>query len=363
MSFSRIILSESALLHNINTIAGIAGNKKIIFPVKANAYGHGIAEIVSMSHKYIDLFMTATLEEAISVKKYAPSAHVFIDLPLIDGEELRCAIQEGFIINIANSYQLDLLDKMPSDLLRKTKVQVEFDTGMNRTGFKYHDVDKVNSFFTKHPELHVIGVFTHYATGIEDPHSLKEQYKLFKKIIDKLAFSYDIVHSENSAGLLTFNFNDMSYIRPGITLYGLKPSDRYNISLLPVLSWKSVVIDVKKLRRGEGVSYGFTFRAPCDMKIATIPVGYGDGYPRGLSGKGYVLIRGKRVKIIGTVCMNHIMVDVSDIGEVKVGEEVILIGRDNAESVTADDLAALSDTINYEITTRISPYIPRFIEK
>ena len=363
MSFSRVTLSQSALLHNITTITRIGGSKKIIFPVKSNAYGHGLGEIVNISHKYVDLFMTATLEEAISVKKYAPSAGVFIDLPLIDEEEFKHAVEEGFIINIANAYQLDLLAHQPSNFLKKVKVQVEFDTGMNRTGFKYEDIDRVNRFFMEHPEIHVHGIFTHYATGIEDPDSLKEQYGLFKRILDKLKFRYDTVHSENSAGLLTFNFRDMDYIRPGITLYGLRPSLRYDISLLPVLSWKSVVVDVKNLRKGEGVSYGYTFRAPYSMKIATIPVGYGDGYPRNLSGKGYVLIRGKRVKIIGTVCMNHFMVDVSDMKEIKIGEEVILIGEKGSESVSADDLADLSGTINYEITTRISPFIPRLIEK
>lgn len=363
MSFSRIHLSKSAIEHNIKVITNLARTKKIIFPVKANAYGHGLYEIVKMSSKLIDCFMTATLEEAEKVRSVDPSKDVFIDLPLIDIDEIEWAVEKGFIINIATLDQLSLLENLSYEMRRKIRVQVEFDTGMNRTGFKYTDIEEVNDFFLKHPEIKVGGVFTHYAAGINNKDYLIVQYELFKKIISKLKFPYSFVHSENSAALLTSNFTDMDYIRPGITLYGLKPSSLYSVPLKPVLSWKSVVVDVKVVNRGEGISYGPNFRAKKDMKVATIPVGYGNGYPRILSEKGYVIIRGKRVKIIGIICMNHFMVDVSEVSGISVGEEVTIIGKSGDAEITVDEIASLAGTINYEITTRISPFIPRIIEK
>lgn len=363
MSFSKILLSQSAFLHNAKVISNIKGKKKIIFPVKSNAYGHGLHQVVKMSHGIVDMYMTATLEEAIEIKRIAPFKDVFIDLPLLEGEELKEAIERGFIFNIVTACQLKLLSGLPYNLRRKARLQVEFDTGMNRTGFKHNDINLLNDFFLDHPEIKVEGVFTHYATGIEDKEALNKQYDIFKDILSKIRFYYASVHSENSAALLTFNFEDMHYVRPGITLYGMKPSPSYNIDLLPVLSWKSVVIDVKDVKKGEGVSYGPTFIAQRDMKIATVPVGYGDGYPRNLSNKGYVIIRDKRVKIIGTICMNHFMVDVSGIDNVKVGDEVVVIGNAKDESISAEEIAALSGTINYEITTRISPFLPRIVEK
>ncbi len=361
MSFSKILLSRSALQYNIKVISSLAGSKRIIFPVKANAYGHGLEEIVRMSASMVDCFMTATLEEAVKVRQFAPENDIFIDLPLINVDDIREAIERGFVINIATTYQLHLLEKLPHDILKGVRVQIEFDTGMNRTGFKYEDLKTVNTFFSRHPEIKVEGVFTHYATGLDYPESLRSQYKLFRKILSRIQFRYSFIHSENSAGLLAFNFSDMDYIRPGITLYGLRPSALYSISLRPVLSWKSQVVDVKSVKKGEGISYGLTFRAERDIKIATVPVGYGDGYPRSLSNKGYVIIRGKRVKIIGTICMNHLMVNVSEIEGVSVGDEVVILGEAGNDTITADEIANLAGTINYEITTRISPFIPRII--
>ncbi len=363
MTVTSVLLSQTALRHNIEVIRSISGNRKIMFPVKSNAYGHGLKEIVEMSRNLVDFYMVATLDEALYLKSLGVNKPVFIDMPLVTREEIEEAVRNGFRLNLATSFQCNIIEKLPESLRKKMLLHVEIDTGMNRTGFKPYDIENLNQFLLRSKDISVEGVFTHFATGKEDREAVSKQYKLFRNVLKKIKFPYKFIHAENSAVLLTENFKEMDFIRTGITLYGLRPSPLYDIELLRVLSLKSRIVDVKKIKRGEGVSYGFTYIARKDTTIATVPVGYGDGYPRHLSGRGYVLIRGKRVKIIGTICMNHFMVDVSDIKGIGVGEEVVMIGKQGKEEITADELAALVGTINYEIVTRISPLLPRVIVK
>ncbi len=364
MTVTSVLLSQHAFKHNLNVIRKIAGNKKIIFPVKANAYGHGLREMVEMSKNLVDFYMVASLDEALFIQSLKPSAPIFIDIPLITKEEVEEAVKNGFRINLATVSQFKLIEDLPSELQGRMVIHVEIDTGMNRTGFKVYDIPKLNEFLLQKRGITVEGVFTHFATGREKEGVVKEQYALFQRILKMIKFPYKYVHAENSAALLTVNFKEMDFVRPGITLYGLKPASLYNeVHLERVLSLKSRVVDVKRIKKGEGVSYGYTYIAEKDTTIATIPVGYGDGYPRHLSNKGYVLIRGKKVKIIGTICMNHFMVDAGEIKDLSVGEEVVLIGRQGENEITADELAHLAGTINYEIVTRVSPFLPRFIIK
>ena len=363
MTVTTVLLSREALKKNIGYIRRISGGRKIMFPVKANAYGHGLKEIVEISKDFVDFYMVATLDEALYLKSLGVKLPIFIDMPLITREEIEEAVNNDFRLNLATSFQFSLIETLSYDVRSRMVVHVEIDTGMNRTGFKPYDIEQLNEFFTAHREITVEGIFTHFATGKENEDAVKKQYGLFKDVLSAISFPYKFVHAENSAVLLTSNIRELDFVRTGITLYGLKPAPVYDIQLERVLSLKSRVVDVKRIKKGEGVSYGFTYVASRDTTIATIPVGYGDGYPRLLSDKGYVLIRGKRVKIIGTICMNHFMVDISEIKDIGVGEEVVLIGKQGNDEITADDLAALVGTINYEIVTRISPLLPRAIVK
>jgi len=334
---------------------------KLMAVVKSNAYGHGAVEISHAAiESGVDRLAVAFLEEALELR----AAGITVPILVFNYFNPRYAVEalkNKLTITIYSRRQLEEIKKhIPSGL----KVHLNLDTGMRRLGPDINNALELAIDISR-TGYDLEGVYTHFAVADEK----KEQFTLaqvliYKKFLEELKkarVNIKIRHVANSAGALRFNESIFDYARIGVASYGLQPSEEFYIDeLMPVLTWKSVVSYVKKIKKGDSVSYGRTFIAPRDMTVATIPVGYGDGYNRGLSNKGEVLISGKRCRIIGRVCMDQFVVDVSHLPQKpKMGDEVVLIGTQGEENITAEELAKLLGTINYEITCAITSRVPR----
>lgn len=356
-----IELNSGNLFQNIQKINSITGKKRIILPVKSNAYGHGLLEISKKVAPIIDMFFVADIEEAFKLKNARIERNIFIDLPIIDEKDIEEAALNGFRINISNFEQMELLKNVSRKHSSLTiYTHIEFDTGMNRTGFKENELLKLYEKFNDMPgNIHTEGIFTHFATAGENMEEFEAQLRLFKHIVSNFPYKVDYIHAENSAAVFTDGINITNAVRPGIATYGLSPSSKLNISVKPVLTWKTRIVEIKHLAKGDGVSYGLDYRATKPLRIATLPVGYGYGYMR-ILGKApaYVLVNGQKCKIIGRICMNHMMIDITNV-PARLGDVVTLIGQDGKSSITADELATMAGTINYEILTSIKSSIKR----
>jgi alanine racemase len=263
---------------------------------------------------------------------------------------------------------LDGLCKAAKDNDKKLKVHVKVDTGMGRIGISPDDtgLEFVKEVLSR-PELELEGIFTHFAKADEtDKTSVNKQIKIFKEFTDRiereLGYRVPIRHCSNSAGILELPDANMDMVRAGITMYGLMPSDEVNlgsIELTAAMSLRSHISYIKTVHAGQSVSYGGLFTAKEDTKVATVPLGYGDGFPRMLTGKGNVLIGGKRCPIIGRICMDQFMVDVTALPDVKEGDEVVLMGRMGDECISAEEIGELSGRFNYELVCLITDRLPR----
>lgn len=363
-----------AIIQNVkNMKQNLQEQTQIIGVIKTDGYGHGAIPIAKELEKLPDIagFATATIEEALLLRRSGTKKPILIlghtfsysyeDLVV---EELRPAV---FRIDMVRE-----LSKIAVQLKKTIAVHVKVDTGMNRIGIT---PDKDGLAFVKEvgslPGIEVEGIFTHFARSDEsDKTSANKQLLRFLEFVKEaeteLQYKIPIKHSSNSAALVELPDANMNWVRAGITLYGLWPSEEVTkdkVFLTPVLSLLSQVIMVKTVDKDQPVSYGGTFVTTRTTKIATIPVGYGDGYPRSLSSKGYVLIRGEKAPIIGRICMDQFMVDVTDIPDVKEGDLVTLIGQDGGERITMEELGELSGRFNYELACDLGKRIPRIFYK
>lgn len=326
--------------------------------VKANAYGHGAVQLARAAERAgIDYFAVAFLEEAIELRKHGISKDILV-FNYVEPDMLHIAQQNNITITLYSWEQLWRYTKQ----IWRPKVHIKIDTGMRRLGVMPEEARDFLDAVRK-AGFDVEGAYTHFAVADsldeEDVQFTKEQAQLF----EKLDLDVRIKHVCNSGASVSKVVNCFDYVRVGIASYGLQPSDSvYSNELKPVLTWKSVVSHVKTIQPGDSISYGRTFKAFMEMKIATIPVGYADGYWRHLSNKGYVLIHGEKCPIVGRVCMDQFMVDVSHLDDVKIGDEVVLIGKQGNNTITAEEIAKLVGTINYEVTCRISERVPRKYE-
>lgn len=358
--------------------ANIAKETKIMAVIKTDGYGHGAIPIAEELEKadYIFGFATATAEEALILRKAGIKKPVLI-LGYTFPYSYRQLIQEDVRMAVFREDTLEELSKTVKQLREKkqdikARVHIKVDTGMSRIGIR---PDKEGLFFVKKAlaaeGIEVEGIFTHFAKADEaDKSAAYAQLKVFEEFLsraeEETGYRIPVKHCSNSAGIIEIPQANMDMVRAGIILYGLWPSKevRKDIVLLkPVLSLYSHIVYVKDIAKGDSVSYGGTFTADRPMKIATIPVGYGDGYPRGLSGKGYVLIHGQKAPVLGRVCMDQFMVDVTGIDGVKENDLVTLIGRDEDKIITMEELGELSGRFNYELACDLGRRIPRIYEK
>lgn len=355
--------------HNYRLIRKLIGDKKMISVVKADAYGHGV-EFVANKLDSIgsDMFAVSNMEEAQQLWRgdiEKPTLILGYTPPEYAQKLAELKIRQA----VFSADYAKALSDAAVKCGKQVYVHIKLDTGMHRIGFdSYTDEGVAEAIAScRLPGLIPEGVFTHFAAADRDGDSdgsyTRAQYDRFVAAIDKIEQSgvkFEIKHCCNSAAIFTHSEMHLDGARPGIIMYGLMPSDMLeNPGFEPVMSFKSVISMIKRLPAGMDISYGRTFTTPRDMTVATVTVGYADGYQRKLAEDGYVLLHGKRAKIIGRICMDQMMIDVTDIPQAAVGDTVTLFGRDGDEEITVDSIAARLGTINYELVCIIGKRVTR----
>ena len=368
----------NALQYNYNVVKSMINPKsKIMCVVKADAYGHGAKRLSKEFSKLgADWFAVSNLEEAMQIRKagvnkpililgYTPVNMVQV---LSDNNISQAAISEDYAKKL--SLRAEKINK-------KIKVHIKLDTGMNRIGIlDQNDIQRKNAVKSIENILNmsgliVEGLFTHFAVadeGIDGEDYTRMQYENFKCVISDLkekGIKIPLCHCCNSAAIIDYPDMDMDMVRPGIILYGLLPSNKLKskLRLKPVMQLKSTVSLVKEIDAGVKISYGGNFISDKKMKIATVPIGYADGYPRYMSGKGEMIVKGKRAKIVGRICMDQLMLDVTDIDGVNQGDIVTVLGGERESRISANDIADINNTINYEIICLVGKRVPRIYYK
>ncbi len=377
---SGIEISKSALKQNINFIKEYVGkNVKFSSVVKGNAYGHGIEKFVPIAEECgVNHFSVFSADEAVRVKKVCDKKTEIMIMGNIDNEDLKWAIENNIQFYIFEMSRLETALRNANNNKLKARVHLELETGMNRTGFKNLELKKaVNLLMENKDKIILEGVCTHYAgaESIANYVRVQTQYKKFKKLrleLEELGIRPKRYHTACSAATITYPKTHMDMVRIGILHYGFWPTRETYIHYISknkipeqplkrVLSWKSKIMDVKKVKTGEFVGYGTTYLAQKDMTIATVPIGYSHGFARGLSNIGRVLVNGQRAGVIGMVNMNLMTIDVSDFEGVKKGDEVVLIGKQGELEVSVSSFSELSSQVNYETLARLPENIPRKI--
>ncbi|MCB1176466.1 MAG: alanine racemase [Leptospiraceae bacterium] len=372
-SITRVEISAKAIKKNIQNFRKILPRKTLFASIiKSNAYGHGILEIAKLSlDAKADVLGINSLEEAILLRENFPKAKILIMGEIPHPEKYRKELSdENFLIVVSRTEQI----KFYSELSPTPKIHLKVDTGMSRLGSSgektFHILE--NAKVSKYP---INGLITHFASTedfTEHSYSMTQLVR-FQKVIsfaESLGYKNLINHASSSASTMLFEEARLGMVRVGISLYGLWPSiqTRLSLSLLgknfeltPVLTWKTGISHIQEIPEGSFVGYGSTFKTNYPTRIAVLPVGYFEGLDRRLSNQGYVLIKGERAPIIGRVCMNMSMVDITHIPQSNIGDEVIIIGRSGKEYISADLHADLTGTINYDVVTRIQKDIPRIV--
>ena len=363
-----------AISHNMDMIQQkISSGTKIISVVKTDGYGHGAVPIAREleSKDYMYGFATATAEEAFILRKAGIKKPILV-LGYVFPYTYEQMIREEIRFTV---FREDMLNQIEEEALRQNKnafVHVKVDTGMSRIGvFPNETGIQFVSQVLRSRNVELEGIFTHFAKAdYEDKTAAYTQFSIFEKFCSdleqQLDFTIPLKHCANSAAAMEMLETHLDVVRIGISMYGLWPSEEMNknsYDLKPAFSLHSHIVYLKTLDAGCEIGYGGTFKTLKPTKVATIPVGYGDGYPRTLSNTGYVLIRGKKAPILGKICMDQFMVDVTDIHDVEEGDEVVLIGSMGNEVITMEALGELADRFNYELVCVIGKRVPRIYYK
>jgi alanine racemase len=368
-------INKNNLLHNLEQFRKLVGDSiKIMAVVKANAYGHGLVEVANAIYEKIDWFGVDSLSEAIKLRQLAIKKPILI-LGYTELNDLREAVKNNISLTVYNRQTIEKLGKIPiQNPNLSPKVHIKLETGTSRQGIGESEILDFVKFIKKFPSIKIEGLSTHYA-NIEDTTDSSfamKQLAIFSRVaslLEKKGIKL-IRHTACSAATILFPETYFEMVRLGIGMYGLWPSretkavaknKNIDINLKPVLTWKTIVAQIKNVVSGTPIGYGLTERVSRDSKIAILPIGYWDGYDRKLSSIGNVLIRGKRCKILGRICMNMIIVDVTDLPNIELADEVVILGRQGREEINAEEIAQKIGTINYEVVTRINPLIPRIV--
>jgi len=360
----------AALRHNYSIIAGRTPKGcGILAVVKADAYGHGFMDVATeLESLGVTAYAVAFLAEGIQLRKSGIDRPILLLGGIYPGQERKCV---GFNLSTAvfTLEQARALNEVARKLYRKAKIHVKVDTGMGRLGIDCREAESFFLALKELPNLELEGIFSHFASADELDESgqeyTKHQVELFTGAVAaarRAGFAPQFLHIANSAGALALDLSFCNLIRPGITLYGALPSADFRgmADFRPVMRLKSVVAMLKWVEPGTNISYGRRYTAPERRLIASVPIGYADGYCRSLTNRGEALVRGKRARVAGTVCMDWIMLDVTGIEGVRVGDEVTLLGPDPmGDCISAEELATAAGTISYEIFCGISKRVPR----
>ncbi len=379
-STSTIELSRSALENNISFIRGyLRKGCRLSSVIKGNAYGHGINQYVPLAEACgVDHFSVFSAAEAYQARKASRGNPGVMIMGMVDGPEMEWAIRTGTDFFVSDPGMLEESVKYSGLSGKKARVHLELETGMNRTGFEPAELRKAIRYLKDHRgELQLEGVCTHFAgaESIANYHRIQHQKKTFRRLtrlLEQEDLRPGLYHAACSAAALRYPETQMDLVRIGILQYGFFPTREILIDYMVrkktnenpvkrILSWKSRVAGIKRIKKGRFVGYGTSFQAADDMTLASIPVGYGQGFSRSMSNRGHVLIRGERATVTGMVNMNMMLVDISHIPDVRRGDEVVLIGTQAEQEITVSSFSEISEQVNYELLTRLPESIPRRI--
>ena len=356
-----------AIAYNTRNIKQLIGNKDLIAVVKANCYGHGAIDIIpTLLENGASRLAVAMISEALEIRENKITAPIMIlgFTPLYLGEELINNDIEQTVYDLDYARELS---KIALSLNKKAKIHIAIDTGMGRIGFLPNEksIDDITEIYSLEG-IDVVGIFTHFSTSDEkDKEYSHQQFTKMMSMMDELqkrGVNIPLKHVANSGAIIDLPNTYLDAVRAGIILYGYYPSDevnKSNLALKPALTLKATITNVKTLEKDMYISYGRTFKTTNKTIVATIPVGYADGYIRKLGENGKVIIKDQFAPIIGRICMDQFMIDVTNIPDVKIGDEVILLGEKNGLKYNADDMAEKLGTINYEVTCMLKSRLPR----
>lgn len=369
MYSSWVEILKSAILHNLAQFQKIVGRNTAIMPiVKSNAYGHGLVEIAKLISPKVKWLGAADLSEALALRKNKIKNRIFV-LSYAQSRYLKDGLKQGIDLPVYDLDDARLISNFAGRLKKNAKVHIKIDTGTGRVGVLLKDAVEFIKAIKKLPNLKIEGIYSHFASAEDDLKYTTFQLKNFEKILAELkkaGIEIPIKHFACTAAILNKPQARFNLCRLGLGLYGLWPSaavkncvlKRYpGFELKPALSWKTKIIQIKEIAKGARIGYGGTYIAKKKMKLAVLAAGYWEGYDRRLSNKGIVIIKKTRCPVVGRVCMNLTMVDVSPVKSVKAGDEALLLGG----GVTAENLAEIISTINYEVVARINPLLKRIL--
>jgi alanine racemase len=353
-----------AIAYNYKQVKKAVGKDIMIMAVvKANAYGHGTVEVSrTLESMGVDYLGVATTDEAVRLRDHGIKAPVLV-LGSVLPEEIKVAIEKDITLTLA-SYDLLKAIKKECCAHHRLKVHIKVDTGMGRIGVWHEEALDFIKHISQERCLIIEGIYTHFAAAGRDDFFTQYQIESFEKLLGRLE-GFDIRipmrHAANSIATVDFKRSHMNLVRPGLIIYGMYPKPNFQklIKLKPAMSFKTRIVYIKETPPGRSISYSRTYVTDKHTKIATLPVGYADGYDRGLSNKAHVLVRGKKAPVIGKVTMDQTMIDVGHIRGVKLGDEVVLIGRQGREEIRTEKLARMAGTIAYEVVCSISNRVPR----
>lgn len=360
-------INLDAIVKNAENLMSLTKeNTGALAVVKADGYGHGDVAVAKAVEGAVTGYAVATLDEAVNLRENGIKKPILV-LGYADPYEFDVLTSYEITATVFDSETAELLAAAAKEQNKKAHCHIKVDTGMRRIGLEPNeDGVKVVKKITSLEGLQADGIFTHFAASDENDKTFAHhQFALFMEFIENLekeGIHFEYRHCANSAAVIDMPEANLDMVRLGIAMYGMYPSDevkKEKVELYPALELKSHVTMVKEVPKGEKVSYGGTFTTQRNTKLATVSVGYGDGYPRALSSKGYVLIRGRKAPIVGRVCMDQMMVDVTDIDDVSRADIVTLIGKDGEKCITVEEIAALAGTFNYEFVCDLGKRIPR----
>ena len=350
------------LRHNFLEVKKIVAPKtKILVSVKADAYGHGLIPVAKVLESCgVDFLGVASIDEGINLRKAKIKSQILV-LGLILKKDIAVLLNYNLTPTVCDFDFAHALNSKAKFLRRVVRIHIKIDTGMGRIGVQCNQAFDLIKKISSLKNIAIEGIFTHFPLADVNAKFTNHQVNLLKDLNCKLkeaGILIPLVHAANSMGVLGYKSSHFNMVRPGLIIYGLYPKAQLKIKLKPVLSLKTEIIYLKSVARGFGISYGHTYVTKKNTNIATIPLGYGDGYPRNLSNKAPVLIKGRRFKISGRICMDQIMIDVGKF-KLNVGDEVVLIGSQAGNTITTEELAHLALTIPYEIVCGLGSRIPR----
>jgi alanine racemase len=351
------------LEYNLNAIKKRVAPAKVMLVVKANAYGHGLVEVSKALAGNTDCVGVAVLEEGILLRKLGISAPIIV-LGGIWGDQIQRYLQNDLTLTASSVERLQQIDAVAATLGVKAKVHLKIDTGMERIGVHYYSAHQLQEAALKCRNVEVEGICSHLANAdaadLTHTRLQLERFSEVTRFYERHSLPMPVRHVANSAAVLRLPESHLDMVRPGIILYGVYPSPEvpHTMEVKPALAWKSRVVYFKVVKPGHPVSYGSTWQSDHETRIVTVPVGYGDGFFRTMSNRAQVIVRGKKYRQVGLICMDQLMVNI-EWDSAYNGDEVILLGETNGERITVEDLAEWAGTIPYEILTNINTRVPR----